>query len=764
MWLKWLPWRFIIKYLAKSHGFLDPFSILSRLSSFAQPSEVMVPVELLRAGAMLHARGLINSQAIQHNLDWVWPYWVEQQFNPRSSSFIPRAFSLTHINLTHRNWTAVGIPDFSEIPIVDPHGLVTPFYDGWSLDSWMITEDGQIILPSRLRPVSQHLAFEPNFAVITKSNLEKVTLESKAEVVLEENIPVCRIHLTGYANFRGWIIISVRPYNPEGISFIHDIVMLPDKKSWRINHEHNIIFGTPPDRWVFSRYRTGDVYHNLLTDDERNEVKCDVGMATGAALFHTEPDSKREITIDIPLKVEKKHFFVSAKLPSFTNWEQGLQGVCELRIPDKRFQFLYESALRTLILHSPDTVYAGPYTYKRFWFRDAAFILHALTCVGLSERVEKIINSFPAHQTALGYFRSQEGEWDSNGQVLWILHRFYELTNKKPETHWQSIIRHGGRWIQRKRFSESLDVPHAGLLPPGFSAEHLGPSDYYYWDNFWSIAGLRAAACLMDLFGEQGTADEFRTGADSLFVSVERSLRIASKRIMRSAMPASPYRRMDSGAIGSLAAGYPLQLWEPHDPRLLDTVEYLIKECLVDGGFFHDMIHSGINPYLTLHIAQVLLRASDCRFFDLMSTIASLATSTGQWPEAIHPRTHGGCMGDGQHVWAAAEWILMMRNCFVREEGKKHLVLCAGIPQQWCGQDTTLFFGPAPTAFGKISILVNSSQEKVIVGWDGTWHEEEPHIEVRLAGCHPKISEFGQKSIELIPNPNKSEEKCRARL
>ena len=30
------------------------------------------------------------------------------------------------------------------------------------------------------------------------------------------------------------------------------------------------------------------------------------------------------------------------------------------------------AALRTVLLLSPREIYAGPYTYKRFWFRDAA--------------------------------------------------------------------------------------------------------------------------------------------------------------------------------------------------------------------------------------------------------------------------------------------------------------------------------------------------------------------------------------------------------
>ncbi len=110
LFLKWLPWRFIIRRAARSQGLLDPILLLTRLARFSKLGEIGTPGDLLRAGAMLHARGLINNQAIQHNLDWVWPHWVVRQFDPQDVSFIPRAFSLTHINLTHRNWTAVGLP------------------------------------------------------------------------------------------------------------------------------------------------------------------------------------------------------------------------------------------------------------------------------------------------------------------------------------------------------------------------------------------------------------------------------------------------------------------------------------------------------------------------------------------------------------------------------------------------------------------------------------------------------------------------------
>ncbi len=216
MWLKWLPWRFIIKRVARAHGFLDPVSIRSRLHRFAQPSEVMEPIELLRAGVLFHARGLINTRAIQHNLDWIWPCWVERQFNPGDDAFIPRAFSITHVNLTHRNWTAVGLPDREELPIAGPRGLVTPFWDGWSLDGWMITADGRSLIPSRLASVSQRLCIDEGIAVVTDSSLDGLSLSSRVEVFLENHRPVCCLRLKASADCEAWAVVSLRPYNPEG--------------------------------------------------------------------------------------------------------------------------------------------------------------------------------------------------------------------------------------------------------------------------------------------------------------------------------------------------------------------------------------------------------------------------------------------------------------------------------------------------------------------------------------------------------------------
>ncbi|MFP4128762.1 MAG: hypothetical protein ACLFSF_06950, partial [Desulfonatronovibrio sp.] len=241
----WLPWKFLVKRAAKVYGIIDPLSFMARFRQFAQPSEVQEPIELLRAGIIFHARGLIN-KAIQHNLDWVWPYWVERQFNPVDISFVPRAFSFSHINLTHRNWTAVGHPDLPLYPLVDPRGLVTPLYDGWSLDLWLMTARDDLLLPSRNSQTTQEWILSPNLAVKTITTREEARLESLVSMDISNSDPVLNINVSGHCPEGGYLIAVLRPYNPEGIQFIDNVQHSTDKPGWLVNSESLVEFSQTP--------------------------------------------------------------------------------------------------------------------------------------------------------------------------------------------------------------------------------------------------------------------------------------------------------------------------------------------------------------------------------------------------------------------------------------------------------------------------------------------------------------------------------------
>ena len=742
MLFRWIPWKFLVARAARAYGFIDPVQLLARLRGFSQPSEVQEPIELLRAGIIFQARGLVNTRVIQYNLDWVWPFWVERQYNPADPSFVPRAFSVTHINLTQRNWTAVGLPDLSAYPIVDPRGLVTPLFDGWSVDVWLLSAEGGRLLPSRLDNVSQRLEFESGLSVETQSQKAGMNLSTHVRVDREKGRPVAVLQARGAIEQGGSIAVVLRPYNPEGISFIEKIAYDASLCGWIVDGKTPVTMDRPPAAVHFSNYERGDVLHRLTEPAAATaKTHCRLGLATAAALFPVDPGEQRQVTIKIPIGDASSAAVPSPPAsPADAEWDAAVKGASRLAVPDERIDYLFRAAVRNLVLLSAEEIYPGPYSYRRFWFRDACLMLHALLVLGLTQRARRIIDTFPKKQKRDGYFRSQEGEWDSNGQVLWIIDRYLQLTGTAPKRDWLTAAKKGARWIIQKRLPKTPGELHGGLLPAGFSAEHLGPNDYYFWDDFWSIAGLKAAARMVGRFESEKAARPLQSAAEDLERTVAAVIDAIPSARSRGGIPASPYRRMDPGAIGSMVADYPLQLTDPGHPRIEKTLTYLMQNAFYNGGFFQDMIHSGVNIYLTLALAQTLLRKGDPRYRNLVRSVADMASPTGQWPEAIHPQTGGGCMGDGQHGWAAAEWVMMIRNLFIREEGQQ-LVISSGLFPEWLEDGSPLSFGPSATGQGPVRVDVERVDGRTAARVDWTDGQPPGPAEIRIPGFRPAAVE-----------------------
>lgn len=750
----WIPWKFLIKRAARSYGVIDPIGLLARLRRFAQPSEIQEPLELLRAGILFHARGLINTRAIQHNLDWVWPYWVEKQFDPSDVAFMPRGFAISHVNLTHRNWTAVGQADLPLYPIVDPRGLVTPLFDGWSLDFWTVSDKRRKLLPSKLEHLDQRLELDPQPTVRTISRQDGMHLAVDVAVETRQGIPQLMARVKGRSKTGGQLVVALRPYNPEGIQFIETVVYEPESSRWRVNDQATVQFSDQPAQVLVSDYAAGDVIHKIGGPGTDHRGNCNVGMATAVALFDLTENVQRRLEVRVPLTEELQRENIQWS-PLEDSWQSSLAGAARLQVPDAKIQFLYDASLRTLILLSAGDVLPGPYTYRRFWFRDACLMLNAMLAAGLDRRCRRLLKTFFPRQNKAGYFLSQAGEWDSNGQVLWIVDRFQQLTGQDLPPSWIKAVIKGADWIRKKRKSSELKTLHAGLLPAGFSAEHLGPNDYYYWDDFWGLAGLTAAARLAGRFDSADTRDRLQREAASFRDAIFKSIADIPENRARGAIPASPYRRMDAGAVGSLVADYPLQLTAPGDQQIFNTIEFLLANSFHSGGFFQDMIHSGINPYLTLCIAQTLLRNNDLRYRGLMETVAGLASPTGQWPEAIHPHTGGGCMGDGQHGWAAAEWLMMIRNLFVREEGRQ-LIVGAGIFPEWLESREDICYGPTPTPFGSIGIRIFRKGAEHLLEVNAHWRGDPPPVTIQIPGFQNETVMVFEKPMRLSPKRERS--------
>jgi hypothetical protein len=258
----------------------------------------------------------------------------------------------------------------------------------------------------------------------------------------------------------------------------------------------------------------------------------------------------------------------------------------------------------------------------------------------------------------------------------------------------------GADWIVRKR-----GTTPDGLLPPSRSAEHLGPPDRYYWDSFWGLAGLEATAHATALLGQGGAAQHWKRSSRAFRADLERSLQAQAARLGTQAIPAAPGRGLEAGMIGGLVAWCPLDLFPPTDPRLAATLGALRATSFYEGAFYQPIHFGGWGTYLNMRIAQCLLARRDPAAWDLIAWLLDHATPTYTWPEAIHPRSGGGAYGDGQHGWASADWLLLLRRMCLFEEGTR-LALGARWSAAWFATPGELAVEAAPTRFGPLDMAL----------------------------------------------------------
>jgi hypothetical protein len=711
---------------------------LSTFQRLGETVEVELPGELLPVGARTLFRAVRTRAAAQLAVDWVWPHWLERQLDPGSPAFVPRGHIAVLTNLTGRNWTMVGNVGSAREAIVDPRGLVTPWFDGWSLDWWIGAED-RWYFPSREVGVRQRLldatpVVETAMRVPGGDAVQRVFAvpgpEELVIVEVENRSPVPFV-----------VALAVRPYNPEGLAVVERVRLVDHAVT--VDGRPALLFPKPPARMAGSTFHDGDCVHAVVAGEAGpslpSSLRCEVGLAQAAFVFplaHTAV-----LRVAVPLAAERRTRRkgltrrrverlpeLPVTLPSAEavarGWVAQTARGMRLELPAGRLAEAVDANRRFMLLfHDGDEVTPGPYTYHRFWFRDAAYMLGALDRYGFHAEAAEVIEHFPDRRRGDGFYFSQRQEWDANGAALFSMAEHWRLTRDLDCVDVEGVAA-AVEWIERKRQSKRRrdDPALKGLMPASISAEHLGPFDYYYWDSFWSLRGLLDGALLLRAEGWDSPAAQAERWAASLRAALEASMALVAGRLGTAAVPAGPRRRIDPGVVGSLVACHPLRLWRADDPAMRATAEVLRERFSVGPAFFQGISHTGLGTYLTLQLAFVELESGDRRALERLAWMLEAATATFTWPEAIHPQLGTGCMGDGHHGWAAAEFLSLVRNLLVRETDGG-LALCSMLPEQWAGQGIEVH--DAPTHVGRLSFAVRWHGERPALLW-----ELEPHPDI----------------------------------
>jgi hypothetical protein len=496
-----------------------------------------------------------------------------------------------------------------------------------------------------------------------------------------------------YAPRHATLYIAVRPFNPEGVSLVKDIEFqaAPTQTTILVNHAVGVII-PPPDAIAASTFNRGDVAHSLHRLNEVARVHDESGLATAVAAYHLDlpPNGRKSLSLLAPMQREQideddKEFATQLRsldsardfrTRTISAWHGQRTRGMRVQLPNQRLQDAFDANKAFLLLfHDGDAISPGPLTSHQFWFRDAAYMLNALDKLGYHAETRAVIENFSRRLQKDGYLQATEGEWDSNGEAIWTMveHAFERRSRTAHET--LLVAAENGIVDSPKRqLTKAKDKsPQYGLLPP---AERRASRSkrLFLLGRFLGLAGLREAARAAEMLGLAEDAAKLGENFQTFRADVDASLSTNVARLSRPAIPASPYRRLDAALIGSLAATHPLRLFDPNDPRVTDTIAALKETAWLEDAYFNRVGHAALGTYLSLHVAQCLLLRRDPDAWKIILWVLNHASPTFTWAEGIHPITRRGGMGDGHHGWAAADFILAVRNALLFEEDN-HLVV-----------------------------------------------------------------------------------------
>jgi hypothetical protein len=222
-------------------------------------------------------------------------------------------------------------------------------------------------------------------------------------------------------------------------------------------------------------------------------------------------------------------------------------------------------------------------------------------------------------------------------------------------------------------------------------------------------------------------------------------------------IPASPSRYEDSAIIGAISALYPCRLIKPRDLRLTGTLRFIRHKFTREGGFLHRLVHSGFNVYLTAQIAQCYLFRRSSRLIPILEWMLENISHTGTYPEAIHPRTKQGCMGDGHHGWAAADFLHLCRNLIFFEE-ENTLVITPVTFRRWFESGEKISIQNAASYFGIINLNITNFTDYVELSLDNKYWYKPQNIEfsvsfpIRKTDQNNKITFLNSRTISFSPD------------
>ena len=519
------------------------------------------------------------------------------------------------------------------------------------------------------------------------------------------------------------------------------------------------------------------------------------GLADGVVKYvlHLNPDESTELFAAVPfygtnLPAEKAvNTDISAEFAKSNDfWKSKVEHI-KFNLPPSadRIVNTYKSNLGYILVNRDKAgIQPGSRSYERSWIRDGALTSSALLKSGIVQEVKDFIDWYASHQYENGKvpcvvdFRGPDPvpEHDSHGELIYLIREYFNFTHdttflKAKNSNVLKAVEYIETLVAERstdHYKNGNDSIRAyyGLVPESISHEGYSAKPMHsYWDNFFTMKGLKDAAEIQKILGETENYERISKVRDTFKDNLYNSLQLAMKTRNIDYIPGC-VELGDFDATSTTIALTPCnELKNLPKPQVYNTFDkyYEFFKNRRDGKL--DWIN--YTPYENRLIGSFIILDQPERAHELIDFFLKDQHPQGwnHWAEVVwKDNRFPGFIGDMPHTWVGSDFINAIRSMFVYEnEYDQSLVLASALYQDWIDAPRGMSVENLPTYYGEISFSIKKESSNYRISITGdlnlpangmkikNFNGSKLPAKVTVNGS--EIKEFNEKeiSVKVIP-------------
>jgi hypothetical protein len=693
--------------------------------TFENPACAALRSLTLRPDAFTHTPDeFIHSVAADFPRGWFPRYWLREQ----------------------SYWTPIGSPEGRRRALINEEGMVETDEAGFSLEPFILTQKGPVTWADVRSTVSLPKGGAPMPSVTWSTDSLQLAIRPWVDGRADD----LTLHTTYRLKCRKpspgtRLVVAVRPFqvNPPwqafrnlgGRSPIHHIHC--DVSGMTVEGR-NVFVSPPADAQGGAAFEEGEA-PSLLTNGappQNGSVSDASGLASAEMAWNLPAgETILEVTVSVPYFGKGNALGENAKAQALARWRRKL-GAVKWHVPAcaaPAFDCFRTAAGHILINRDGPAIQPGPRRYTRSWVRDCVIMGAALAKAGLPEALRTFLAWYAPFQREDGFVPcvvDRDGidwlvEHDSHGQFLWGIREVFRNSGSKTFLRqMRPHVRKAADYLIALR-AERLTAhyrsgEHAacfGLLPESASHEgYLAHPVHSYWDDFWGVRGLEAAAELAEAAGLAEDAHRWQSEAERSQADLLRSIgKVIADKLLAYIPGSVEWADFDPTATSNAIALLDFADALPQGPLNAMLETYLEGFRRKHRG---EMTWNNYTAY-EIRIIGAFVRLGKR---DIANELLAFFLSDrrprewNQWPEITwrDPRSPGH-LGDVPHTWIAAEYLLALASMVAAErEASASLVLASGMPWAWISEEDGFSVSHLPTRYGPLDFMIRAEGEASI--------------------------------------------------